>query len=169
MRKNLLSAQRERDRPLARKSPGFIKRVRVERLRPAKNGRESLNRCSYDVVAGLLPCEGAAGGLRVKPKLEAALVPRAIAPAHGLGPDFARRAVLGDLLEEIVMRIEKEAEARSELIGLIPSCEHPLDVFHAIAQREREFLCCRRSSLANVITANGNGVVSRRVPDRELD
>ena len=36
--------------------------------------------------------------------------------AHYFGPNFTRRAVFGNLLEKIVVSVEKEAEARSEAV-----------------------------------------------------
>src|SRR5215471_18002430 len=64
---------------------------------------------------------------------------------HHPVPDLARSAVLGDLLEEIVMRVEEEAEAWAEL-------------FDTVIQRECQFLQRGRSGLADVVSADRNRV-----------
>ena len=116
VRDHLLRAQRDGHGVLARQRVGFIERIGVQRLRPAQHRRQRLQRGPHDVVVGLLPGERAAGRLRVGAQLPAALVLGAVAIAHGLGPDLARGAILGDLLEEIVVRVEEEAEPRREAV-----------------------------------------------------
>ena len=44
---------------------------------------------------------------------------------HHLIPDLARGAVLGDLLEEVVMGIEEEAEARAEVVDIESAAAAP--------------------------------------------
>jgi hypothetical protein len=69
-----------------------------------------------------------------------ALVLRAVAVPHHAGPDPPGRTQLRDLLEELVVRVEEEAEAGRELLDVQPSVQARLDVLHAVAQRERELL-----------------------------
>ena len=99
-----------------------------------------------------------ARGLRVEAHEPGALVLRAEAVLHQPIPDFARRAILGNLFEEIVVRVEEEAQARTELVHIEPAAARPLDVLDAVIDRERQFLQRGRTGLANVISADRNGV-----------
>ena len=68
-------------------------------------------------------------------------------------PDPARRAVLGDLLEEVDVRVEEEAQARREVVDVHPARDLLLDVGQAVLERERELLRGRRARLADVVAA----------------
>src|SRR5215471_8279418 len=92
-----------------------------------------------------------------------------VALDHCLVPNAAGSAVLGDLLKEIVMRVEEKGKLRRELIDIQPSAHAPFNVFQSVAQRECQLLDGGRSCLANVIAADGNGVELRRVFDAELE
>ncbi len=91
-----------------------------------------------------------------------AVVLRAEAVFHQAIPDLARGAVFGDLFEEIVVRVEEEAEARSEVVDVEAAAARPLDVFDAVVDGERQFLQRGRSGFANVVAADGDGVEARR-------
>src|SRR5690242_1733877 len=77
-------------------------------------------------------------------------------------PDLARGAEFGDLLKEVIMGIEEKAEPRTKFIDVQPATARPFHVLHAVIDRECEFLQCSRASLADVISADGNGVEPRR-------
>src|SRR5205807_4804035 len=109
-----------------------------------------------DVVQGLLHCERDARGLRVEAQLECALAPRAEALAHHARPDASRGAVLRNLLEKVVVRVEEERDARDELVNVQTRVYAPLDVLDAVAQCEGEFLQRGRARLAYVVAAHGN-------------
>src|SRR6185312_16371844 len=94
---------------------------------------------------------------------------RAVTVPHRVCPDFARRPILRDLLEEIVMRVEKEAKARSEIVNSQAALQRPIHVFDAIAQRERELLNGSRARLANVVSADRNWVEARDFARAELN
>ena len=87
-------------------------------LRAAEHRRQRLQRRPDDVVVGLLRGERHAGGLRVEAQLPRPLVLRAEAVAHHLRPDLARGAELGDLLEEVAVRVEEERDARREVVDV---------------------------------------------------
>jgi hypothetical protein len=72
-------------------------------------------------------------------------------------PEFAGGAVLGDLLEKIVVRVEEEAEARREIVDREAAFERPIHVLDAVAQGERQFLQRGRTGFADVIAADRNG------------
>jgi len=69
-------------------------------------------------------------------------------------PDAARCAVLGDLLEEIIVRVKEKRELRHKLIDVEAAAHSPFDVLHAIAQSEGQFLNGGRAGLADVIAAD---------------
>src|SRR4029077_14200874 len=102
--------------------------------------------------------ERASRRLRVKAQCPRARILRAVALDHRLVPDAPSRAILGNLLEEIAMRIKEERKLRDEYIHIQPAAYAPLDVFQTIPQSERQFLNRRRTRFANVIPADGNGI-----------
>src|SRR5215471_20946941 len=90
--------------------------------------------------------------------------------AHRLGPDAPRRPKLRDLLEEIVVRVEEERQARSKLVDRQTGVYTELDIFYAVPQREGELLKRRRAGLADVVAGDRDGVPLRHVlgAEREL-
>ena len=112
-----------RDRFLGGQRVRLVERVGVERLRAAEHRGERLQRDAHHVVVGLLRGERHAGGLRVRAELHALGLLRAEALLHEPRPDAARRAELGDLLEEVVVDVEEEAEARRELVDVEAALE----------------------------------------------
>src|ERR1700676_901661 len=91
-----------------------------------------------------------------------ALLPRPEAIFHHAIPNLARGAVLGDLLEEVVVRVEEKTQARAEVVDIKPTTARPLDIFDAVVERERQFLERGGAGLANVISADRNRVEARR-------
>src|SRR3954452_25545421 len=89
----------------------------MQRLRTAADRRERLNRDTDDVVLRLLRGQRRATGLRVEAKSECLRVRRAEPLPHHVRPDAARCPELGDLLEEVVVRVEEEGEAGTEVVG----------------------------------------------------
>src|SRR6185437_16343652 len=96
--------------------------------------------------------------LGVKTQLPAPLVSGAVAIAHHVRPDLARRAVFGDLFEEVVMSVEEEAQPPGEIVDSKAALQCPVDVLDAVAQGKRKFLLSGGPRFANVIPANGNGI-----------
>ena len=78
-------------------------------------------------------------------------------------PDPPGGAVLGDLLEEVAVRVEEERHARHERVDVEPGVDAPLHVLDAVAQRERQLLERRRARLADVVAAHRD-----RVPPRHF-
>src|SRR5438552_9365025 len=76
-------------------------------------------------------------------------------------PDSASRSVFGDLFKEVVVRIEKETQPRSEIIDVHSMIDRVLHIFNSVAKRERQFLERGRASLANVIARNRHRVEPR--------
>ena len=99
---------------LGRQRQRFITPVAMQRLRAAQHGRQRLECNADDVVVWLLGGQRAAGRLRVEAQLLGAGVRRAEAVAHEVRPEPARGPKLGDLLEKIVVCVEKERQALAE-------------------------------------------------------
>ena len=168
VRDDLLGAERQGSGELGGQRPGFVQGVGVQRLGSAQHRRQRLNGGAHDVVVGLLGGERAAGGLGVEAQLERAFLFGPEAVAHDVVPDAARGAVLGNLLEEIVVGVEEEGEPGDKLVQVQPALEAPLHVFDAVAQGEGQLLHGGGAGFADVVAADGDGVPARRVLDAEL-
>ena len=89
--------------------------VGVQRLRAAEHRGQRLHRDPHDVVERLLRLQRDAAGLGVKPQPRRR-VARTEPLAHEPGPEPARRAELGHLLEQVVVAGEEEREPRPEAV-----------------------------------------------------
>ena len=158
---DLLRAQGEQRRLARRQGERLVERVGVQGVRPAEHRGQGLDGGSDDVVVGLLGGQRDAGGLGVEAQLPRALVLGPESLAHDRRPELARGAVLGDLLEEVVVRVEEEGDARREAIHRQPRVDAVLHVLDAVAQRERQLLQRRRARLPDVVAAHGDGVPAR--------
>src|SRR5439155_11080699 len=103
------------------------------------------------------------GRLRVDAAEQRARVSRPETLLHGAGPDAARGPQLCDLLEEVVVDVEEEAEARREIVDVEPCADARLYVLDAVPEREGELLDRGRPGLADVITADRDRVPARHV------
>ena len=76
-----------------------------------------------------------------------------------------RRAArsFGDLLEEVVVRVEEERQPRREVVDVKPGGERRLDVGDAVGQREGELLDRGRAGLADVVAGDRDRVPLRNV------
>src|SRR5919108_611393 len=113
---DLLRPQRDAHRLLCGERERLVVGVRVERLRAAEHRRQRLGRGAHDVVERLLRRQRHPRRLRVEAHQERALVTRAVGLLQLPRPDAAGRAVFGDLLEEVDVRVEEEAEPGRELV-----------------------------------------------------
>ena len=80
------------------------------------------------------------GGLGVEAQPLRARGTRAVDVAQPARPDPAGGAELGDLLEEVDVRVEEERQARGERVHVQPAGQAELHVAEPVSQREREFL-----------------------------
>ncbi len=96
----------------------------MQGLGAAEHGREGLQGHARDVVVGLLGGERHARGLGVGAQHERARVLGTEALAHQLRPQPPRRPELGDLLEEVVVHVEKERQTRREGVDIEARARH---------------------------------------------
>ncbi len=111
---DLLGAEGDAGGLFGGEGEGFVVAVGVERLGAAEDGGHGLDGGAGDVVLGLLGGEGGAGGLGVEAEHPGARIFCVEALAHDAGPEAAGGAELGDLFDEVVVRVEEEREARGE-------------------------------------------------------
>ena len=83
--------------------------------------------------------------------------------AHEVGIEAARSSKFGDLLEEIAVRIKEEREPRSEIINVQASRLRSLDVRNGVGKGKRHLLHSCRSSFADVIPADRDGIPVRQL------
>ena len=166
---DLLRAERDPDRLLGRQRQRLVERVRVQRLGAAEDAGERLDRGADDVVERLLRGQRHAGGLRVEPHQERALVLGAVGVTQLAGPDPSRRAVLGDLLEEVDVGVEEERQARGEVVDGEAALDRALDVGEAVLERERQLLLGGRAGLADVVAGDRDRVPARHLGRAVLD
>src|SRR2546423_1471310 len=101
----------------------------MERLRSAEDRRQRLDSDSHDVVERLLCLKRDAARLRVKAKSRAR-VAGAEARAHETRIEAPSRAKLRDLLEQVVMRCEKERQSRGKSVDRKAGVDGAGDVLH---------------------------------------
>src|SRR6185437_10393587 len=99
----------------------------------------------------------------------AALVLRLETVFRYLEPDLAGRPVFGNFFEKIVVGIKEETEPRPEVIHVETAALRPLYVLDAVVQRESQFLQGGRAGLANVVSADRDGVEPGRKPGTKLE
>jgi hypothetical protein len=85
------------------------------------------------------------------------------------GPEPPRRAELGDLLEEVVVRVEEERDPGREAVDGEPAIHGRADVLEPVRERERDLLHRGRSCLANVVAAHRDRVPLRHFGRTELE
>ena len=129
--------------------------------RAAADRRERLDRHPDDVVLGLLRGQGRAAGLGVEAERERLRVRGAEPVAHQRRPQSPRGAELRHLLEEVVVRVEEEGEARAELVRREARVDRRCAVGDPVRERERELLDRGRAGLADVVAGDRDRVPAR--------
>ncbi len=169
MEDDLLRSHGQACRLVARERDRLVHGVGVERLRAAHDGGQRLDGDPDQVHLRLRLGEGDARRLGVKAHEPRALALRPELLAHEPRPDAAGRAELGHFFEEVVMAVEKEADAGREGVNVQPSCERPLHVLDAVGEGEGQFLGGGRPGLADVIAAHAHRVPERHFVRRKLN
>ena len=155
---DLLCAQCNRGGVFARKRPRFIQRIGMERLGATQRSGQRLHGYACHIVHRLLRGERHARRLGVKAHQPRARIFCAKSFAHFARPDAARGPIFCQLLEKVVVGVEKEREARGEIVNVQPARDAPAHIFEAIRERERQFLRGGRTRFTNVVARNGNRV-----------
>ena len=104
----------------------------MQGLRSSKHSGQRLYGNPGNIVPGLLRGQRYSRGLGVEAHQPGARVLGAEAVFHDAIPDLARGAILGDLLEEVVVRVEEEAQARTKLIHIQSAVARPFHVLDAV-------------------------------------
>ena len=132
--------------------------VGVQALCAAQHAGQCLHGHACDVHLGLLGGQRDAGRLGVEPQLQAPLVGGAVAVAHPTGPDAAGGPELADLLEEVVVAVEEEAQAGGEVVDVKASRRGRLHVCEAVGQGEGQLVGGRRAGLPDVVAGDRHRV-----------
>ena len=98
-----------------------------------------------------------------------ALVLRPEALAGQLVPDAPRGPELGDLLEEVVVAVEEEAEPRREVVEAQAAGQRVLHVGDPVGDGEGQLLHRRRAGLADVVAGDADRVPARQLGGAPLD
>src|SRR5512133_928399 len=133
----------------------------MQALRSTQHGGKSLDRHAHNIILRLLRGETDSRGLSVKTQQPGTWVFCLERLAHLTRPNATGGAILGDLFEEVIVRIEEEGKTRRELVHVHAARNTPPDVFESVAQGECQFLCGCRSRFTDVISADRNCVPLR--------
>src|SRR6187402_1690940 len=109
----------------------------MQGLRAAEDGGERLNRDPHDVVVRLLRGQRAPRGLRMEAQLHRTRIGRAETIAADEGPQPPGGPELGDLFEEVVVRVEEEGESLAEAVDVQARLSRRFDVGDRVRKRER--------------------------------
>ena len=140
MRQDLLRAQRHANGSLGGETKRLIHTVRVQTLAPAKHAGHRLEGNAHNIVERLLLREAATRCLHMRTHQHAAFVLCAKTIAHGVRPNAARGTKFAYFLEEFVVTVKEETQARCERIDRHATLDARFCIFHSVAQRERQFL-----------------------------
>ena len=130
---------------------------------PPQHGGERLHRGAHDVVVGLLRGQGDTGRLGVEPQPLRPFTPRAVDVPQAACPDTACGAELGDLLEEVDVRVEEEGQSGRETVDVQTPGQAQFHVAEAVGQGVGELLGGRGPRLPDVVSGHRQRFVRRNV------
>ena len=107
----------------------------------------------------------------MKAQQQGARIARAETIAHQARPEAAGGAILGNLLEQVAMRIEEERKPGREFVHCETRGERGIDVGDGIGERKAHFLHGGRAGFANVIAGDGDRGPARQfllAPGKEV-
>ena len=102
-------------------------------------------------------------------QLQGARIPRSETLLHDLGPNPTSRAELGNLFEELVVRVEEEAEPRSEFVDIEAALQGRFDISDTRPKGVGEFLGGGRARFADVVAADRDRIEPRHLARGEFD
>src|SRR5881409_3921346 len=85
-------------------------------------------------------------------------ISRVKALAHDASPETTRGAILGNLFQQIIVRIEEERKSRRKVVYFQTGLHGRFDISNSISERECHLLDRGRAGFANVIAADRNRV-----------
>ncbi len=124
---------------------------------PPSDGGERLDGDAHHVVQWLLRLQGDAAGLGVEAEPRRLVVGPEPRPDE-TGPEAPRRAELGRLLEEVVVRGEEEREARTEAVDRQAGRDPDPHVLQGVGEGEGDLLRRGGARLAHVVAADRDRV-----------
>ena len=160
---DLLAAQGDPDRLLGRQRQHLVHGVGMQRLGAAQYGGQRLQRRAHNIILRLLGGEAAPRRLRMKAHHPGAGVFGPVALFHMARPDPPCGAVLADLFKKVEMSVEKEGEARREIINIEAGLDPRFHIGKAVGQGKGQLLHRGGARFADVVTADAD-----RVPARHL-
>ena len=163
LHQHLLGAQRDLGGLLAGQRQRLVQGVGVQRVGAAEHRGQRLHGGAHHVVVRLLRGERDAGGLGVEAQPLRLVGGRAVDVPHPAGPDPAGGAELGDLLEEVQVRVEEEGQAGREGVHVQAAGQAQLHVAEAVGEGVRQLLRGRRAGLADVVAGDRQRLVRRDV------
>src|SRR5207245_9547950 len=128
----------------------------VERWCAPEDGGEGRDRDSDRVVLRLLRGERHARGLGVESELERLRLLRMEPLPHDPRPESAGGAELGDLLEQVDVRVEEERNLRRNRVDAEAAGPSRFQVRNSIREGEPDLLRGGRAGLADVVAADAH-------------
>ncbi len=165
VKEHVLRAQGGQRRMLTGDRQCLVIAVDVQGLSTAQNGGEGLESATRDVDVDMSRHCGHTRGLDVKAE---ALAGRVMDPehvAHPVGPHPPAGPELGDLLQEVVVGVEEESQARQGSLRFDSTREQLASDRLAVGQGERHFEGGVRTCLAVVVAADTHRVPARHLGD----
>ena len=132
MRDDLLGAQSQTRGFFGGKPERFVLGVGVQGLRAAEHRRQRLHGDAHHVDIGLLGGKRGAGGLNVEAQHHRTRIAGAETIAHDFRVQPSGGPELGDLFQEIIVRVEEEGKARGEGVHIEAGCDGRADVSDGI-------------------------------------
>src|SRR2546423_14783174 len=83
--------------------------------------------------------------------------------SHDMRPQSSGRPEFGDLLKELVMRIEKERNLRCKVVYVQPGLDCRLHISDPVRQCKRDLLRCCATCLPNMVAADADRVPARHI------
>ena len=157
-----LGVARDTGREFGRQRNRLVKRVGMERLRPAQNRRHRLVCRADHVVIGVLFLQADARGLTVGAQHQGFRV-LGVELAHDAVPQEARRAQLGDLHEEVGANRKEERQTTRKGIHVQTGFQGGLYVFLTVGKGEGQFLNKVRARLLHVIARDRDRIEFRHI------
>ena len=166
---HLLGAQRDARRLLGRQRQRLVHRVGVQRCVPPSTPASASIAVRTMFTSGCCAVSDTPAVWVWNRSCIERSICGAVALLHPPRPDAPGGPVLGDLLEEVDVGVEEEAQPRRERVDRQARLQRQLDVGEAVGERERQLLGGRRAGLADVVAGDRDRVPPRHLGGGERD